>query len=306
MHKSFLLLLTFIAFLISQNLFAGKEFYTLASTLETEDCYISFIEYSDKKYVVKQIKDPSPDEQFLLVLDALGCHIAESSAIPMNIVTIIPSMSTFAGKKILEFPATLHTLAIGISTEQEGPYQYIDVHQRFRKKNSPIWHRWGPLAQEKMGLTISVIQDMAKHPDLPGIVALDTFVGNADRSSPNLYYDKITDSFCGIDMAASFNSPLAFIACRHLENMTKSNFTYDELSALTNYVRTLEFLVKNWPPEKQEGMLLRFSEIAGFKNGCWLFDQSVINRMEFHKGCIKDNYKNCVELITVINQIISP
>lgn len=224
----------------------------------------------------------------------------------MNKVTIIPSGMPFTGKKILEFPATLHTLAIGVSTEEECPYQDLDVHQRFRKENSPMWHRWGPLAPEKTGLTISVIQEMAKHSDLPRIVALDTFVGNADRSSPNLYYDKISDCFCGIDMAASFSSPLAFFACRQLETMKGRHFTNDELSALENYAHTLELLIKSWPSEKQEGMLLEYSNIAGFKNGRPLFDQNVADRIEFHKICIQDNYKNCVELIKLINQIICP
>jgi hypothetical protein len=305
--QNFLLLLSiFFALFNSQISFAQEKPYFLTNVLETDDCFISFLECSGDKFVVKQIKDGSPDEQFLLVLDALGCHIAETSDIPMNKVTIIPSGMPFIGKKILELPATLHTLAIGVSTEEECPYQDLDVHQRFRKENSPMWHRWGPLSPEKTGLTMSIIQGMAKHADLPGIVALDTFVGNADRSSPNLYYDQTSDRFCGIDMAASFSSPLALFACRQLEKMTKSHFTSDELSALKNYARTLEFLIKNWSPEKQERMLLEYSEIAGFKNGNPLFDQNVADRIEFHKKCIQDNYKNCVELIKLINQIICP
>jgi hypothetical protein len=100
-----------------------------------------------------------------------------------------------------------------------------------------MWHRWGPLAVERTGLTIEIIQNMAKHPDLPRIVALDTFVGNADRSPPNLYYDEITDRFCGIDMAASFSSPLALAAYQRLEGL-KSHLTSGELSALIDYANT--------------------------------------------------------------------
>jgi hypothetical protein len=274
----------------------------LTSTLETDDCFISFIECNGNKFVVKQIKDPSPDEQFLLVLDTLGCFIAESSDIPMNKVTIIPPNMPFHGKKILEFPATLHSLAIGISTDQKCFYQDIDVHQRFRKENSPMWQRWGPLPSEKTGLTIGIIQNMAKHPDLPRIVALDTFLGNADRSSPNLYYDKTTDSFCGIDMAASFSSPLALVAYQHLQKVDRSHLTSDEFSALMEYANTLEFLINNWHPEKQERILLEYSEEAGFKNGGRLFDQNVAERIEFHKMNIKNNYQNSIDLLKLINQ----
>lgn len=285
----------------SQISLAQQNTYFLTSALETDDCFISFLECSDEKFVLKQIKEASPDEQFLLVLDALGCHIAETSAIPMNRVTIIPSGVSFSGKKILELPATLHTLARGVTTEEESPYQDLDVHQRFRKENSPMWHRWGPLSPEKTGLTISIIQAMSKHSDLPKIVALDTFVGNADRSSPNLYYDKTTDRFCGIDMAASFSAPLAFFAYRQLEAAKDKYFTHGELTALEKYVRTLEFLIKNWPPERQERMLLEYSEIAGFKKGNPLFDQNVADRIEFHKKNMHDNYRNCVELIKQMN-----
>lgn len=292
-------LLLFALLFFSQILFAE-----VTSTFETDECFISFIECANHEFVVKQIKDSTPDEQFLLVLDALGCHIAETADIPMNKVTLIPANTAFTGKKVLELPATLHSLAPGVSTEQECSYQGIDVHQRFRKENSPMWHRWGPLPSEKTGLTIAIIRNMAKHPDLPPIVALDTFAGNADRSLPNLYYDELTDRFCGIDMAASFSSPLALAACRQLKGVKSSYFTNEELAGLTNYAHTLECLVKNWPPEKQEHILLEFIEMAGFKKGTFLFDQDVSDRIEFHKRCIIENYKNCVELIKVINPIV--
>lgn len=296
LHLLFLLLALFY----SQKFYANENAYHLINTFETDDCFISFIENVDNKFVVKQIKDSSPDEQFLLVLDALGCLIAESSDIPMNKVTIIPSNKPFHGKKVLEFPATLHSLAKGVSTDKNCFYQDVDVHQRFRKKNSPMWRRWGPLAPEKTGLTIEIIQNMARHPDLPRIVALDTFVGNADRSPPNLYYDEITDRFCGIDMAASFSSPLALAACQRLEGL-KSDLTSSELSGLRDYANVLEFLIKTWPPEKQERFLLEYSKIAGFTNG-FLFNQNVFERIEFHKRIIKDNYKNCVTLLKLINR----
>jgi hypothetical protein len=146
MNKLFLLLLFLFIFYGTQHSFAKEGFCHFTSTLETDDCLISFIECSGRKFVIKQIKDSSPDEQFLLVLDATGCFIAETSNIPMNKVTIIPSNISWLGKKILEFPATFHSLATGISTDKKCLYQNIDVHQRFRKENSPLWHRWGPLA----------------------------------------------------------------------------------------------------------------------------------------------------------------
>src|SRR5207249_10025139 len=108
------------------------------------------------------------------------------------------------------FPATVHTLVPGQSVESLN--LDVDIHQRMRRENTPMWHKWGPLPPEKAGLTLKVIQNMAKHDDLPSIVAFDTFVGNADRSRPNLFYDSATDHYFGIDMAASFCSELGKVA----------------------------------------------------------------------------------------------
>lgn len=273
------------------------------SSFETADCFISFVESSGEKFVVKQIKDPSPDEQFLLVLDVLGCHIAEKSNIPMNKVTIISPNSEFPGKKRVEFPATLHTMAIGVSTDQECPYQDIDIHQRFRKENTLMWHRWGSLTPERTGLTLTVIKNMARHSNLPMIAALDTFVGNADRSHPNLFYDAIADRFCGIDMAASFSSPLASAACRQIRGLEKEQLTHEEQLALESYSSILELLIKNWPPEKQESLLLEYGKIAGFEKGSSLFDQNITERIEFHIRCIRTNYEHSIELVKMIRKM---
>ena len=167
---------------------------------------------------------------------------------------------------VLELPATLHTMAIGVSTDHACLYQEIDVQQRFRKKNTPMWKLWGPLCAEKnSGLTLSVIKNMAKHADLPGIIALDTFVGNADRSPPNLFYDEIADRFYGIDMAAGFSSPLASEACRQLQTMDMEQFSCEDLVALNHYAQTLELLIRTWPPERQVSELLKLAHEAGIK-----------------------------------------
>ena len=268
--------------------------------METDDCSISFIESSSGKYVVKQIKDPSPDEQFLLVVDALSCHIAASAHIPMNRVTLLAPNSGVQGQWKAAFPATLHEMVAGVSVDHACRYQDINVHQRFRRENSPRWDRWGPLAPEESGLTLTVIQNMARHRDLPGIVALDTFVGNADRSAPNLFYDAACDRFCGIDMAASFCAPLAQEACKQLRALENVAWTQEERRALAEYAHTLEGLIKNWPPERQEVALLDYAQAGGFVQGSTLCDIDVIHRMEFHKRCMRENYEQSLELIKML------
>lgn len=59
--------------------------------IETDDCLISIIENTDgTKRIIKQIKDKTPSEQFLLVLYAFACSIAKEQKIPINKVTLTP------------------------------------------------------------------------------------------------------------------------------------------------------------------------------------------------------------------------
>jgi hypothetical protein len=237
----------------------------------------------------------------------VGCHIAEQISVPMNRVIIIPAAVSSVGKKRTDLPATLHTMALGICTEEEGcAYHAVDLHQRFRKKNSPMWEKWGPLPPEAIGLTLNVIQNMAKHSDLPKIVALDTFVGNADRSAPNLFYDAETDRFYGIDMAASFNTELAKEAYLQIQQMEMAHISLSkrEKDALKEYTCTLEILLKNYPPEIQESLLIKYAEMAGFQEGSFLWNEEVQERMDFHRRCIRSNFEYSKKLVSLLSQIL--
>lgn len=274
---------------------------SITSNFETDDCYITFITDGQGHFVIKQIKNPTPDEQFLLVLDALGCHIAEVCQIPVNVVRILPASTAFPGKSHVDLPATLHTMARGVSTDNDCKFHHIDIRQR-------IWKPWShnPISPEKTGLTYATIQNMAQHTDLPKITALDTFAGNADRSPPNLFYDEALDSFCGIDMAASFCSELGQEACRHISQLLQNSIqlTEREKSALNTYVKTMNLILETFPPEKLEGLLLDFARKAGFEDGNSLLDQDVRERMYYHKKIIQNNYEQCQQLVPLIETAV--
>lgn len=265
-----------------------------ANTIEFDDCVVSFFQNSSNDtFVIKQMKDPSNDEQFLLVIDATACYIAETNQIPMNKVTLIAATTPAPEKIIPGFPATIHTVAPGIRTDEKSPYQNIDIQQRFRKKNSPREKKWGVLSPENTGLTLTVIQEMAKCPDLAKIVALDTFLGNADRSPPNLFYNPSTNQFCGIDMAASFNSDLAKEACRQIQTLLDEHtpITDNVKKALIEYADTLKNLIANYPPQTQEDLLRKFS-------------QEVAERIDYHKKVIKRNYEYSQKLLPLVEKLI--
>ena len=80
--------------------------YPKLQETETSDSIVCFL---NDDFLIKQIKNPNPDEQFLLVLEATGCAIAESIDLPVSRVTIIPPNTPFEGKKYFKLPATLHT-----------------------------------------------------------------------------------------------------------------------------------------------------------------------------------------------------
>lgn len=273
--------------------------YSNLLEMETKDCVVCFL---DDEFLVKQVKNPNPDEQFLLVLEATGCAIAESIDLPINRVKIIPPNTSFCGKKYLELPATLHTRVPGASVPESD--LEVRIHQRTRKANIPS--KW-PLPPDREGLNPSIIANMAIHEDLPGIVALDTFVGNADRSQPNLFYDPATNRYFGIDLAASFCSELGKAACEQLRRFEaqKRQFSTKERAALTKYTNTLEQLMSLWPPEAIEALLLENAIKAGFEKSTTLLNRDVEERIIFHREVIQSNHASIVELVRLLKAFLS-
>lgn len=287
---------------------SAQETLVVLDARETDDCVITWIkDEQDQAYLIKQIKDPSPDEQFLLVLDTLACFIAEQMTIPINRVRLIPADVTHAGKYFEDRLATIHTLAPGLPVEEYPPWPNFKVHQLYREPGSWKWLKWGPLPFEHTGLTRSVIKQMSSHPLLPLIVALDTFTGNADRSNPNLFYDVETDAFCGIDMAAAFHSILAKPAYEHIllfaqqEDFSSSDA---EQLGLYLYYQTLAALVAQFPPDKLVHLLFLFAEEAGFKPGSPLFNQDVQDRLSFHQRIMRENYHYSVTLLALLSELL--
>lgn len=273
-------------------------------SFETDDCWISIIENAEgKQNIVKQIKEPSADEQFLLVIDAVACSIAETMKLPVNQVTLIYPDVLFEGKKFQDRPASLHTLAPGISAEEKLPWADFDIHQKLRKKDSWKWEKWGSLSDGETGLSPTVIHHMSLHPALAALVALDTYTGNADRSRPNIFYDEKTNSFCGIDMAAAFNSPLAKAACFQIDRVIKKEIclSQGEMFALNRYRLTLQTLIQNFPSEVICELLDQYGKHAGFYPGSTLYTQDVQDRIAYHKKMIRQNYQDSLYLINKLN-----
>jgi hypothetical protein len=271
--------------------------YKVISTKETDDCWISFIEdESGLRSIVKQVKDKNPDEQFLLVIDALACTIAQEQKIPMNKVSLIPPGVPFSGKVFPDRLASLHSLAPGQSAEEALPWPDFDLHQRAKKRLPPDWKNWEPIPLEEAGLTPSIISNMSQHRSLSKIAALDTFLGNGDRSNPNIFFDPSNQTFCGIDMAAAFNSILAAPTCFQIKRIMSGEIqlSQQEILALKTYRLALNSLVQNYSAET---LCKRLEHVAIFAG----FSKKVQNRIAHHKKNIRENYLKSQELVHLLN-----
>ncbi len=282
-----------------------NQVYVLEKQAHGDDCVVIFVkDQAGNKYVIKQIRNPDPSQQFLLILDVLGAYIAECLDLPINRVRIISPKQHYCGKIYHDRPAVLCTYAFGITTNEKCMYKGIDIQQRFRRPGSKMWNTWGSLPEEKKGLTKNVICMMSLHKNLPRIVALDTFIGNSDRGCPNLFYDSFSDSFCGIDMAGSFNKDLAKIACTTVDFLD-IDLSDEVIQALQSYYETLKTLINSFPRSRIYALLDDFAQHAGFGKDAQMFCQEVAHRIDFHKRMIAKSLESTKILIQKLEVLLS-
>ncbi len=289
----------YIAFSIS---LAISPIYTTEFTLlktQAEPCsYIAYIcDTLGKQYIVKQVKNEKPHEQFLLVLDCLGAYIASSAGIPCNTEKIIPPSVPHVGKKFQHLPATLHSFAPGVALiDYKGLFGDLDIQQEFCP-NSPV-----PI--ERKGLSLKVISNMSRHSQLPILVAFDTFIGNADRRDCNLFYDENTDTFCGIDMGLGYKQNLCKEALNQLQRLFHAGhqFTEKELRALRQYTKMLKILIAHYPPSLLIKKLVEFANQAGFN--CNNPSIVIKHLIVFYENMIKDSYEDAIKLVTLLDHYV--
>ena len=254
-------------------------------------------------YVIKQ-KNRKTEKKFAksftVVFEMLSAHIAKQLKIPAHHVRILPVGMNFPGKFIKNQVGTIHTLVPGcmVSKLHDSSYCNIDLKQYNSLQTSSC----------KLGLNRKVIADMALHPDLPRIVALDTFLCNRDRNGSNIFYDKVSDRFYAIDMENIYEAGdgrvlVVILSCRKIRRMLENNeyVSNKELQALKRYQETLVRLIDTFPPHKVTDLIHRFAKDARFKKK-FLFDKKVLKLIENTNYKIRKAYsrtKVLVELLTI-------
>jgi hypothetical protein len=161
------------------------------------------------------------------------------------------------------------------------------------------------VAIAEWGLTRRVIKDMALHPDLPKIVALDTFIANADRHRGNFFYDKKSDHFFAIDLESSFNKNLASYACDLIKLMIADKqeiISEQELAALKVYRNVLKKLIKQHSPEGLFRKIVEFAVKGGIREVMSRKDVALM--MVEDKQSIIKNYASCEKLVLLLDKLI--
>ncbi len=273
--------------------------FILIKSQSLKNSYISYVQSQNGKiFIVKQKRHRSVHSRLCIVRDTLSAYIAEKVRIPTNRVCIIPPRVYFLGKKFMDEPASLHTYAPGF-TLREQPSVYDDLYVQQRWKS-----RW---SYEQKGLTVEVIRNMARHPALPLIVALDTFIGNSDRHDGNLCYDPKTDRFCGIDMDDTFNKNLCKVARDHVRAMLDDVnliFSFQEVAGLRQYMLTLEKLIDKFTPDKLQKKLDYFVKRVGLTSSRMFNNKSVKHKLSEYKIIMVESYEDAKKLIRLLDKLI--
>ena len=245
-------------------------------------------------YCVKQLFAGTSSCVVRSIYEVFASYIAESADVPMNRVCLILPGDDFPGKQDRMRLATLHTFVSERPVLRKEPYYGVDLKQ----KKSRIINK---IAVPR-GLVQKIITSMAVHPDLPKIVAFDTFIGNADRSKSNLFYNKNTDRFFGIDLERSLTYNLCRIAREQIEKMFYDKtlfFTKKEIKALVIFQSILRSLIKHNSPEKSLNKINNLIKVAEF------YGNNISNNKLCHiNTMIVEGYTDAEKLVVLIDKLI--
>ncbi len=255
-----------------------------------------------KKYCVKQYH--SADRIFLSLKEVLISRIAESAGIPVNCVRLILAETLFPGKCYKERMATLHTFVPGRSLRSTGGYPEVDIKQFSQ-------------GRKILGITRNIIDNMSLSPNLAQIVALDTFTGSTNHSRGNIFFDKESNNFYGIDLKRAFLQNLGNLAYENIKKMyAGKKFTSGQIAALRVYRDTLkELIAKNSPGDicrhldalAKTTNLKRKMCFFGNKHVYLLNNKFVLLTSNSVKKCkvmIFQNYDSAKKLVTLLDEII--
>lgn len=225
------------------NSFSSKASY------ETKNSMLRLLSDSTgEKYLLKQGRKATPKSVFRTLLDVLGVSIAQSVSVKCNDIELIPSDNSCKHKFIKKLPATIHSFVHGkAGCRSNTSYPKLYLRQRMISSSLEITPKFPS----------HIIANMARHRDLPPLVAVDTFIGNTDRSCANLFFAKKKNEFVAIDFGESFKSNLCKEVEKTISQLESDDVTLTvlELKGLVLYTKTLKKLIEmHKPPDLHQNL----------------------------------------------------
>ncbi len=276
---------------------------TIYKEINKIKCHVRFInDGSGNHFIVKQ-KRIFLDAHFRVITEMLAAYMANSLGIPSQHVRILPAGRSFPGKVLDKWPATIHSFVPGrqlCKLKSNCPYRSLYLKQSNTTK----------LSKEHRGLSRRVIANMSLHPDLPLILALDTFIGNIERHSANCFYDEKGDHFYAIDMDKIYSGSreklnlCSRFACYQIKRMLKNEsleISVEEVEGLKIYQQTLIKLVKFFPPKIIMEKTHQFANLAGYNFQLPYFYRSIEDLL--YK--VRVVYKDVEELIILLDTLFA-
>lgn len=263
--------------------------------------YIFLKDRKDREWIFKQITEKSSDDQMTIVLEVVAGEIAQALDLPLNHVKMVSAKEDFKDRLFSDYPGSLHLKVSGKAAEEALPWEGFDLHQKFR---TPFMiASKGPLSAEEIGLRRDIVTTMSKHEDLQKIVAFDTYLGNIDRSHPNVFHDNVQNRFYGIDMGNCLMGPLPACALVQLEGFMKE-LSLEEKEGLKGYKKTLQILMTRFPPAELIALLEKHLEKAGFTpNNPLLWDEDSERKLKKWKQMIEENYTSSLKLVEFLENV---
>jgi hypothetical protein len=266
-------------------------------TMKAKNSFITYLLIDGKEYLIKQKKNEN-NIVLSIVKDALAAWVGNSLNIS-HAVKIISASDNTLGKVKPNAPAVLLTKAPGVVIKDlPKNHKFANLAIRQRKSISRT------IKEE--GLTKTVINQMILHPQLPIIVALDLFIGNAGRHNNNFFYDSQSNSFCVIDMDHAFRGEVAALAYRNLTAMVvrKISLSHKEISSLTIVSQVLKKLLKNYSAHEIKKQLRNFVKQTGLSLGDSHYSSTIENRLRKTELDIDRNELLLYKIVALLEKII--
>ncbi len=271
------------------------------------DAIVSKVTDGKNIFILKQINDPSFEEQFQLITDTVVSTMGNNVGVNVNEVSFVPYNIGNHLKTYKDRAATLHAYVDGVDIETEHPMflpQDFRIQQRLRCPGVEDKKK----LEELRGLRFLTLMSISYHKDLPGIVALDTFSGNFDRNQSNLIYSQKMNRFCGIDQAMAYtvNVPSLSLIATHKLGLLFDQGYFDScpqtvLNGLLNYKNVLVQLYETMRPKIVVDMM---QSLIPYLDGHGNRTRNELEYIDYFISNICDNHINSLHLIILLDEIV--